>query len=169
MAENDAFKMHTGRLLSLQAQAGPWLEALAAGLSHLPPGRCMSANTPQGTVQWLRLGHEEWWCWQDQGGDTAPLLQAVAQAAGAEPHACVDLSDAHPACVLVAAQALLSCGCELDFERLPQNFAGRTRLEAFTVVLARTPAGAWCLWADASLAQSLQQWLTRTQALLAEE
>jgi len=165
VAEAQTFEMRSGSLLSLQARPGPWLERLAPGLSQLPPGRRLDAATPQGQALWLRLGPEQWWCWRAQASE--PPLQTVQSAAGDEPHAGVELGDAYPACVLGAsAQALLSCGCDLDFERLPADFAGRTRLAGFSVVLARLDSAAWCIWVEASLAHSLQQWLARTQALL---
>lgn len=164
MADVQVFEMRTGGLLSLQTQAAPWLERLAPGLPQLAPCRQLR----HGPALWLRLGPHEWWCWQAEA--TEPPWQAVGDAAGDAPHACVDLSDAHTACVLGPdAQALLSCGCDLDLEQLPADFAARTRLASFTVVLARRPDGAWWLWTEASLAQSLQRWLARTQALLSDQ
>jgi sarcosine oxidase gamma subunit len=96
-------------------------------------------------------------------------MQAIARAAGPAHHACVDLSDAYCALRVPAPAADLLCqGCDLDFARLAANFAGRTRLSAYTVVLAPSGAepGAMGLWADASLTQSLQAWLTRAGDLL---
>jgi hypothetical protein len=80
----------------------------------------------------------------------------------------VDLSDAYCALLLAPpAVDLLAQGCDLDFARLAADFAGRTRLSAYTVVLApsRTEPGAMRLWADASLAESLRAWLARAAVL----
>jgi uncharacterized caspase-like protein len=56
----------------------------------------------------------------------------------------------------------------LDLERLPADFAGRSRLGPFTVVLAQESAqsGAVRLWVEASLDQSLALWLERSAAVL---
>ena len=58
-------------------------------------------------------------------------------------------------------------GLKRLIEQLATDFAGRTRLAAFTVVLARQPSqpGAMRLWVESSLAQSLQLWLARAAAL----
>lgn len=167
MADDRFHVIARGCLLSLRAQPAPWLDELAAGLSGLPVCRQMA----QGSTLWLRLGPDEWWCWCE-GGDEAlgsVAVQAIARAAGQSHHACVDLSDAYSAFLLLPPAAdLLAQGCDLDFARLATDFAGRTRLSAYTVVLApsRTEPGAMCLWADASLAESLQAWLARAADLL---
>jgi hypothetical protein len=59
---------------------------------------------------------------------------------------------------------LLSSGCELDFEGLPADLTGRSRLDPFKVVLA-AQQGAMRLWAESSLTQGLSAWLTHTAAL----
>jgi len=174
VADSGVHAMGSGRLLSLRAQPAPWLDELAAGLSGLPVCRQMA----QGSTLWLRLGPDEWWCWCEGGDDPAVqeamqaamrgVIERVAHAAGPAHHACVDLSDAY--CTLLLAPPavdLLAQGCDLDFARLAADFAGRTRLSAYTVVLApsRTEPGAICLWADASLAESLQAWLARAAVL----
>lgn len=164
MADSKAFFMHTGSLLSLRTRPAPWLERLAPGLSLLAPCRQLQ----HGQALWMRLGLDEWWCWQGDEAAAPALAQAIAEAAGAALHACVDLSDAQACCLLPApAEALLSAGCDLDWERLPADFAGRTRLAAFTVVLAPEASqdGALRLWLESSLAQSLGAWLAQTAAL----
>jgi heterotetrameric sarcosine oxidase gamma subunit len=157
--------MRCGSLLSLRTRPAPWLDRLAAGLSQLPPCR----QLPQGQALWMRLGPDEWWCWWDQDmADTGATLRAIEEAAQGAFHACVDLSDAHAACLLPApAEPLMSAGCDLDLERLPADFAGRTRLAAFTVVVAQQAGqpGALRLWIESSLAQSLGAWLVQTAAL----
>ena len=176
MADSGVHAMGSGRLLSLRAQPAPWLDELAAGLSALPVCRQMA----QGSTLWLRLGPDEWWCWCEGGDDPAVqeamqaamrgVIERVAHAAGPVHHACMDLSDAYCALLLAPpAVDLLAQGCDLDFARLAADFAGRTRLSAYTVVLApsRTEPGAMWMWADASLAESLQAWLARAAALLA--
>ncbi len=173
MADSGVHAMRRGCLLSLRAQPAPWLDALAPGLSGLPVCRQMA----QGSTLWLRLGPDEWWCWLEGSQETdgaaqaaaQDAMQAVARAAGQAHHACVDLSDAYSAVLLSPpAVDLLAQGCDLDLARLADDFAGRTRLSAYTVVLApsRAEPGAMCLWADASLAESLQAWLARASDLL---
>lgn len=166
MADFESFHMRFGSLLSLRTRPGPWMERLAPGLSQLGPCRQLT----HGPALWLRLGPDEWWCWQDEeASDVAALAQAISQAAGQAFHACVDLSDAHALCLLPApAGPLLSAGCDLDLERLPADFAGRSRLGPFTVVLAPEPAqsGAVRLWVEASLADSLNLWFRRTEVVL---
>jgi heterotetrameric sarcosine oxidase gamma subunit len=165
VADSNTFEMRAGCLLSLRARPGPWLERLAGGLSQLAPCRQLR----QAQTLWLRLGPDEWWCWQDGAGADARALQdAIETAAQGQFHACVDLSDAHALCLLGApAEPLLSSGCDLDIERLPADFAGRSRLGPFTVVLAPEPAqpGAMRLWVEASLDDSLRLWLSRTTAV----
>jgi heterotetrameric sarcosine oxidase gamma subunit len=156
-----------GRLLSLRAQPAPWLDELARGLSELPVCR----QVVQGSTLWLRLGPDEWWCWCEGGEEAvgSVAVQAIARAAGQSHYACVDLSDAYSAFLLLPPAAdVLAQGCDLDFARLAADFAGRTRLSAYTVVLApsRAEPGAIRLWADASLAESLQAWLARAADLL---
>ena len=169
MANESEYAIRSGRLLSLRAQPARWLDELAGGLSELPVCRQRFA----GSALWLRLGPDEWWSWcegaDDDAGTAQAAMQAIARAAGPAHHACVDLSDAYCALrVRSPAADLLSQGCDLDFARLAANFAGRTRLSAYTVVLAPSGAepGAMGLWADASLTQSLQAWLTRAGDLL---
>jgi heterotetrameric sarcosine oxidase gamma subunit len=168
VADESEYAIRSGRLLSLRAQPARWLDELAGGLSELPVCRQMFA----GSALWLRLGPDEWWSWcegaDDDTGTAQAAMQAITRAAGPAHHACVDLSDAYCALwVRSPAADLLSQGCDLDFARLAANFAGRTRLSAYTVVLApsRTEPGAMRLWADASLAESLQAWLARAAVL----
>lgn len=160
MDKSTVFKMHAGGLLCLRTRSAPWLDALAAGLSQLAP----CSQITSGPALWMRLGPDEWWCWLgNNGADVASQMQAIEQAAEGF-HTCVDLSDGHASCVLPApAGQLLSAGCDLDVERLV-NFAGRTRLGPFTVVLSLQvdPADNMRLWVEASLAESLQLWLERT-------
>jgi heterotetrameric sarcosine oxidase gamma subunit len=147
-----------GSLFCLRARPQPWLDALVAGLAGLPTSRRLQAKEQD--ALWMRLGPDEWWCWA-KGGDTRDWPDRVRQAAGTHHHALVDISDAYQTIeVHTAAHALLSQGCELDLERLPADFAGRTRCAAFTVVLCPFSSGA-LLWAEASLAQSLERWLDR--------
>lgn len=165
MADTFDLTFQPGAVLCLQTRAAPWLDQLAEGLSRLPPCR----QLPQGSVRWLRLGPEEWWCFvQSQTEDMHMPQLRIAQAAGTQPHACVDLSSAYLSCVLPTAQDILSCGCDLDIERLPNDFAGRTRLAQFPAVVARTPEypGALRLWTEASLADSLSLWLSHTARVL---
>jgi sarcosine oxidase gamma subunit len=166
VADSQTFKLHTGCLLSLRTRPAPWLDRLAGGLSQLAPCRQLQ----HGQSLWLRLGPDEWWCWQDDAGtDASALRHAVEEAAAGAFHACVDLSDAHARCLLPApAGPLLSAGCDLDLERLPADFAGRSRLGPFTVVMAQEPAqsGAVRLWVEASLAGSLNLWLRRNGVVL---
>jgi sarcosine oxidase gamma subunit len=159
--------MLTGCLLSLRTRPAPWLDSLAGGLSQLAPCRQLQ----NGLALWLRLGPDEWWCWhEDAGTDASTLRHAVEEAAAGAFHAaCVDLSDAHALCLLPApAGPLLSAGCDLDLEHLPADFAGRSRLGPFPVVLAPEPAqsGAVRLWVEASLDYSLALWLERTAAVV---
>ena len=165
VAEIHPFEMRNGCLLSLRAHPAPWLDTLAQGLSQLAPCRQLQS----GPALWMRLGPDEWWCWRDEEAADGPAhVQAIAQAAQGF-HACVDLSDARACCLLPArAQDLLSTACDLDLELLACDFAGRSRLAAFTVVLAQEPgqAGAMRLWIESSLAQSLQLWLARSAALV---
>ena len=167
MAEAPDFDMRAGCLISLQTHAAPWLDLVAPGLSQLPPCRQLR----QGRHLWLRLGWNEWWCWStSHEAEAGQQMQAIAQAAGEYFHACVDISDSVLACRIVAPfEPLLSCGCDLNLGQLPQDFAGRTRLSAFTVTLALTPDqgtdNMW-LWVESSLAASLVQWLTVHAKLL---
>ena len=165
MVDSKLFQMRTGSLLSLHTRPAPWLERLAPGLSRLAPCRQLR----HGQTLWMRLGPDEWWCWWDEDkAHTGAWLQAIQEAARGAFHTCVDLSDAHAACLLPApAEPLLSSGCDLDVDSLPPDFAGRTRLAQFTVVMAKDPAqaGAIQLWTDSSLAQSLGLWLVRTAAV----
>lgn len=164
VADIHSFEMRNGCLISLRTRPAPWLDTLAPGLSQLPACRRLQS----GPALWMRLGPDEWWCWRDEESCDARLhMQVIAKAAGGF-HDCVDLSDGHASCLLPApAQDLLSTGCDLDIEQLATDFAGRTRLAAFTVVLARQPSqpGAMRLWVESSLAQSLQLWLARAAAL----
>lgn len=166
MSDSQTFKMLTGCLLILRTRPAPWLDRLAGGLSKLAPCRQLQ----NGLALWLRLGPDEWWCWQDDAGtDASTLRHAVEEAAAGAFHACVDLSDAHALCLLPApAGPLLSAGCDLDLEHLPADFTGRSRLGPFTVVLAPEPAqsGAVRLWVEASLDYSLALWLERTAAVV---
>lgn len=165
MADTSDLTLHPGAVLCLQTRAAPWLDQLADGLSRLPPCR----QLPQGAVRWLRLGPEEWWCVaQSQTENMQAQRLRIAHAAGAQPHACVDLGSAYLSCVLPSAQDIVSCGCDLDIEQLPEDFASRTRLAQFPVVLAREPErpGTLRLWTEASLADSLSLWLSHTARML---
>lgn len=165
MADFSPFFRQPGGLISLRAAAHPWLDRLAGGLSRL--GVCRQLLSAPDL--WMRLGPDEWWCWwQDEARTADSVMQTIAQAADGQHHACVDISDAQVAFVSRdGAAPVLSFGCDLDFERLPGDFAGRTRLAAFQVVLARqqAPQGAMLLWTESSLAESLQTWLDRSVAL----
>ena len=169
MAEFQPLFQRSACLLSLRTSAAPWLEELAVGLSQLQVCRQLRTAQPHGSLLWMRLGPDEWWCWwQDEALDTQTRMRSIARAAGGCHHACVDISDAQVAFVSSAPAApVLSFGCDLDFEQLPDDFAGRTRLAAFSVVLARQPGpeGAMIAWTEASLAMSLQRWFERIGSL----
>jgi heterotetrameric sarcosine oxidase gamma subunit len=112
----------------------------------------------------MRLGPDEWWRWtiSDDAQEWPGLALA---AASASHHDLLEISDAYQAFRLEgAAMGLLSQGCELEVERLPSGFAGRTRCAAFTVVLCPEGSGLW-LWAEASLAESFEGWLQRAAAV----
>lgn len=158
MADSVTRPVTPGHLLCLRARPQPWLDALVPGLAGLPTSRRLQVRE-QDTL-WMRLGSDEWWCWSSSG-DAHHWPDRVRQAAGTHHHALVEISDAYQAIeVQTAADALLSQGCELDLERLPADFAGRTRCAAFTVVLCPLGGGA-LVWAEASLAYSLERWLNR--------
>ncbi len=143
-----------GRLFCLRTRPQPWLEGLAPGLFALQTSRCLR----QDQVLWMRLGPDEWWCW---GPADATWPDRVPEAAGSHPHALIEISDAQQAFEMPGpAKQWLAQGCELDFERLPLDFASRTRCAAFTVVICPQGQGGW-LWVEASLAQSFAQWLQR--------
>lgn len=154
-----------GRLICLRlpARDAQGLDTLVPGLSQLGICRQMPASWSGEQQLWLRLGPDEWWCWWAHGrpAQADGLMQALAQALDGLHHACVDLSDGQQG-LLTAAPAgpLLSAGCDLDFERLPQDLATRSRLASFSVVLA-AQGQAMLIWVEASLGLSLQQWLER--------
>jgi hypothetical protein len=77
VADSQTFKLHTGCLLSLRARPAPWLDRLAGGLSQLAPCRQLQ----HGQSLWLRLGPDEWWCWQDDAGTDAANASPTAAAA----------------------------------------------------------------------------------------
>jgi sarcosine oxidase gamma subunit len=110
----------------------------------------------------MRLGPDEWWCWTP--ADTVGA-ERVPELAGRDVYALIDLSDAQQAFeIRGAVYDGLSQGCELDFERLPPDFASRTRCAAFSVVIC--PQGEACyLWTETSLARSLGQWLDQAGRL----
>ncbi len=154
MADGWVCPPREGRLFCLRARPQPWLEALAQGLFALQTSRCLR----RGQMLWMRLGPDEWWCW---GAVDTAWPDRVREAAGSHPYALIEISDAQQAFEIPgSAQQWLAQGCELDFERLPPDFASRTRCAAFTVVICPQAQSAG-LWVEASLAQSFDQWWQR--------
>lgn len=153
------------QLLAVRAlpASSEWLDAIAPGLASLGACRQLSCVSGVGRGLWLRLGPDEWWCWRlahEVSAHDLPL--AIDERAQGRPHACVALGDGHQAFFLPERAAeILSVGCDLDWQGLPLNFAGRTRLGGFSVVVARQPdrPQALMLWVEASLGLSLGQWL----------
>lgn len=158
MAEAVSWQAREGHLLCLRTRSRSWLDGVAPGLSSLQTSRFLRA----GPALWMRLGPDEWWCWTSAG---AACAARVRQSAGAQFHALLDISDAQQAFEIQGAvRDVLSQGCELDFERLPPDFAGRSRCAAFTVVICPQLGGTY-LWVEASLARSLTQWLDQARRL----
>ena len=162
------------QLLCVRAlpEASGWLDTLVPGLSTLGLCRQLAGKgdvVGVGHGLWLRLGPDEWWCWrQAQEAWAHDLPRAIAEQAEGQPHACVALGEGHQAFFLPdQAGPILSFGCDLDWQSLPLNFAGRTRLGGFSVVLARQPdrPQAMMLWVEASLGRSLQHWLQKAEQL----
>lgn len=163
----------SGRLISLRLRPEDTacLEQLAPGLSQLGICRQFQMTWADANLLWLRLGPDEWWCWwaQGQAAQAQALIEAVSQATAGIHSSCVDLSAGQRGLLLGAsAMQWLSLGCDLDAERLPQDLATRTRWASFPVVLAVAPGQTLLLWVEASLNQSLQQWLERAARQLAE-
>lgn len=151
----------SGRLWCLRARPADWLEALAPGLASLPCSRFLQG----GQALWMRLGPDEWWCWTGEGDEKAPADGLISQVAGSQPHAWIEIGDAHQAFLLQApVQDILSQGCDLDVECVPGDLATRTRCAGFTVVICPQTDG-WWLWVEASLGQSFEQWLRRASAM----
>lgn len=158
MAETVSWQTREGSLFCLRTRPQPWLDGLVPGLSALQTSRSLRA----GHALWMRLGPDEWWCWTP--ADTVGA-ERVPELAGRDVYALIDLSDAQQAFeIRGAVHDGLSQGCELDFERLPPDFASRTRCAAFSVVIC--PQGEACyLWTETSLARSLGQWLDQAGRL----
>ena len=72
----------------------------------------------------------------------------------------IDVSHAYSAFAVdgPAAADLLAQGIALDFEKLPADFAGRTRLGEIAVILSRGPAG-YVLRCERSYGEWLAGWL----------
>jgi len=69
----------------------------------------------------------------------------------------IDVSDAYQSFELT--DNILAQGIALDFAKLPEDFAGRTRLGEISVLLSRGPNG-WILRCERSYAEWVETWLT---------
>lgn len=68
----------------------------------------------------------------------------------------IDVSDAYQA--FEVKENILAQGVALDFAKLPEDFAGRTRLGEISVLLSRE-GGRWILRCERSYAEWIAAWL----------
>lgn len=68
----------------------------------------------------------------------------------------IDVSDAYQ--LFEITENILAQGVALDFAKLPEDFAGRTRLGEISVLLSRE-GGKWILRCERSYAEWLAEWL----------